>query len=195
MRFHGRTYLSLEDKMMPVLKRILIILLLSVWIIPASAEISWLTDYYDAKNLGELHNKPIVVYFYYPECSHCIQMEDTFKDPLILARQNDFIWVRVDVNDIKNHNLRQEYGLKYAPTTYFLYPNGTSITYIDVYMNATRFRKAVDFAYAKAKNMEYSPPAPTPATRAMSSVDILAAAFSIILAVMVIKTLSHRRRN
>lgn len=176
-----------------MLKKIIAILLLSFFITPASAEINWLTDYYEAKNLGELHDKPIVVYFYYPECSHCIQMEETFKDPLILARQNDFIWVRVDVNDIKNHNLRQEYGLKYAPTTYFLYPNGTGITYIDVYMNATRFRKAIDFAYAKAKNEEFS--APAPATKAMPAADILAAAFSITLALMAIKILLHRRRN
>jgi|GEM_PF-6440468 len=172
-----------------MLKKITAItLLLSFFILPAAAQINWLTDYYEAKNLGELHNKPVVVYFYFPECSHCIQMEETFKDPLILARQNDFIWVRINVDDIKYHNLREEYKLKYAPTTYFLYPNGTGITYIDVYMNATRFRNVIDFAYSKARSEDFSP-APISATKAVPAVDILTAAFSIALVILMIKVL------
>lgn len=170
------------------MKKLLIpIILLLFLIAPASAEINWLTDYYEAKNLGELHNKPIVVYFFQPECSHCVKMEETFKDPLILARQNDFIWVRINTDDIKYHDLRQEYGLKYAPTTYFLYPNGTAMTYIDIYMNATRFKRALDFAYSMAKNEDF--PATMPSTlsaKTTPGADVMTAALSI-LAVMGIR--------
>lgn len=177
-----------------ILKILVVILLLPLLIMPSSAQISWLTDYYEAKNLGELHNKPIVVYFFLPECSHCIQMEETFKDPLILARQNDFIWVRINTDDIKYHNLRDEYGLKYAPTTYFLYPNGTGITYIDIYMNATRFRRAVDFAYSEAEKGEFQSTMPsTPKTT--PGADIMTAALSILAAMGIRKILPPYRKS
>lgn len=166
--------------------KLIFVLLLSLLIIPVSAraEINWVEDYYNAKTLGEQHDLPIIVYFFDPGCDHCIKMEETFKDPIITEREKDFIWVRINVNDLKHHNLRDEYGLQYVPTTYFLYPNGSAITYIDVNKDPQSFLRVIDFAYSKARNIE-PPVSPTPEA---SAAGILAVLSIILISMKIART-------
>jgi thiol-disulfide isomerase/thioredoxin len=82
-----------------------------------------------AKQKAAEEDKPIFVEFYANWCVPCKWMEETtFADPMVQkVLKEDYIAVRVDIDDFDGYAVKEHYNIKVLPTILVLDKNGRSI--------------------------------------------------------------------
>ncbi len=131
---------------------IAVLLILSLMAIVALCQppstIKWVDSYNQALKLADAEDKPVFIYFYSSKCVFCKLFEKyILSDPDVSNLLNKkFISVAISLEE--NGELALSYEVVGTPTSYFLYPNGTSIGYIVGYVSKKQFmdslRKVLD---------------------------------------------------
>ncbi|MGL6194215.1 MAG: thioredoxin family protein [Thermoguttaceae bacterium] len=89
-------------------------------------EVIFMSDYASALEQAEASNKPLLVFFYAPNCVFSKQMlDDAFSDKRVVNMSKQFICVAVDVDT--NSRLCKKLGVKGMPTVQFMSPQGNLI--------------------------------------------------------------------
>ncbi len=105
----------------------ILLILLSISAIPASAESTRWYDYEEGILTSSTMEKPAIIDFYADWCGPCIAMEEgTYPDPRVVSELRDFIAIKVDTQ--KRIDIETKYGIAYYPTVVFLDPKGKEIT-------------------------------------------------------------------
>ncbi|HEY9206070.1 MAG TPA: thioredoxin domain-containing protein [Candidatus Methanoperedens sp.] len=105
----------------------MLLILLSISVIQASAETTRWYDYEEGILTSSITEKPAIIDFYADWCGPCIAMETgTYPDSRVVSELRDFIAIKVDTQ--KRIDIETKYGIAYYPTVVFLDPKGKEIT-------------------------------------------------------------------
>ncbi len=110
-----------------MIKELLLLIILSISTISASAESTHWYDYEEGILASSTMEKPVIIDFYADWCGPCIAMEKgTYPDPRVVSELRDFIAIKVDTQ--KRIDIETRYGIAYYPTVVFLDPEGREVS-------------------------------------------------------------------
>ena len=95
-------------------------------------------------------SKPVFLYFHADWCTYCTKLKQTtFKDKKVRAYlEENFISIQVDTD--KNKALAEEWRVKGLPTLWFLEPDGTRISSLPGYIDATQLLQILKFIHTRS---------------------------------------------
>ena len=106
---------------------LLLFSILSIAIIPATAQSTRWYTYEEGIIAAGVNEKPIIMDFYADWCQPCIAMEEgTYPDPRVVGELSDFIAIKVDTQ--KRIDIESKYGIAYYPTVVFLDSKGQELS-------------------------------------------------------------------
>ncbi len=106
---------------------LLLLFILSIVVIPATAQPTQWYTYEEGILAAGVKDKPIIMDFYADWCQPCIAMEEgTYPDPRVAGEMADFIAIKVDTQ--KRIDIESKYGIAYYPTVVFLDPRGKELS-------------------------------------------------------------------
>jgi thiol:disulfide interchange protein len=107
----------------------------------ATGPIEWLDDWELATSQAQSENKPILAYFYKSGCRACKHMRiyTWASEPVRALLREEYVTVKI--NQEANPLLAKQYGVKGAPITLFLTPDGVEIGRIGGFMDPGPFRE------------------------------------------------------
>jgi len=119
--------------------------------VEATGTIGW-KDYTPGMAMAGKESKSIFLYFHAEWCTYCTKLKQTtFKDKKILGYLEDnFISIQVDSD--KEQALAQEWRVKGLPTLWFLESDGTRISSIPGYLDATKLLQVLRYVHTKSYN-------------------------------------------
>lgn len=117
----------------------------------ATGTIGW-KDYTPGIALAGKESKSIFLYFHAEWCTYCKKLKQTtFTDQKILAYlEENFISIQVDSD--KEKALAQKWRVKGLPTLWFLESDGTRISSIPGYLDATQLLQVLRYVHTKSYN-------------------------------------------
>ncbi len=113
--------------------------------------IGW-KNYTPGMAMAGKESKSIFLYFHAEWCTYCTKLKQTtFKNKKILEYlENNFISIQVDSD--KEKALAQEWRVKGLPTLWFLEADGTRISSIPGYLDATQLLQVLRYVHTKSYN-------------------------------------------
>ncbi len=102
-------------------------LVLLVSAVASAADVAWLSDFSQARQLAVQSGKPILIHFYSTHCPPCKLLDaKAFKTPeLIQAFEEHLIAVKINVDE--HRELADQYQITRWPTDVYLFPNGSEL--------------------------------------------------------------------
>jgi thioredoxin-related protein len=119
--------------------------------ITESDTIGW-KGYTPGMAMAGKENKSVFLYFHAEWCTYCKKLKQTtFQDQQIKAYLEDnFISIQVDTD--KEEALAREWKVKGLPTLWFLEFDGTRISSIPGYLDATQLLQILKYVHTKSYN-------------------------------------------
>jgi thioredoxin-related protein len=103
----------------------------------------WLTDLQEALSLASRSNRPVIVYFYSPECSWCRRLDqDTLQMPETRKALAGFVLARVNV--LEDEKTPARYRVRGTPVLVFLSPEGRESFRLEGFVDSLTLKDAVD---------------------------------------------------
>ncbi len=94
--------------------------------------------------------KPVFLYFHAEWCTYCTKFKQTtFKDKKVRAYLEEY-FVSIQVDTDKNRALSEEWRVKGLPTLWFLEPDGTRISSLPGYIDATQLLQILKFIHTRS---------------------------------------------
>lgn len=93
--------------------------------------------------------KPLILYFFSPDCYYCEKMEkEVFSDKTIREIiKKKIVFSKIQME--KRQDLVRRYGIFGSPTILLLDPSGKRIGFIPGYIEKETFRKIIDYLIAE----------------------------------------------
>ncbi len=86
-------------------------------------DIHFYDDLQEAQAVAQQEKKPLMLFFYAPNCIFSQQMlKETFRDDEVAKLSEQFICVSID--ESRQRKMREEYDVKGTPTIQFMNPQG-----------------------------------------------------------------------
>ncbi|WP_309493394.1 thioredoxin family protein [Candidatus Hecatella orcuttiae] len=110
---------------------------------PSEGSINWRHDFHEALNLAQVEGKLLMMEFYADWCGWCRKLDmETYTDPRLAAFLNEeFIPLKIDVENRENLVLADRYRVWELPTIVFLTPAGEEVGRIVGYRPPDAFRR------------------------------------------------------
>lgn len=97
---------------------------------PVNTLVDWVPDYALAQSQAAEGQKPIMVKFTARWCASCrIMDEQAFNDERVLEAMNGVVPFYADVDDPKNKELVEQFGMGALPQIAFLHPEDQSLIF------------------------------------------------------------------
>ncbi|MBU1087568.1 MAG: thioredoxin family protein [Candidatus Omnitrophica bacterium] len=114
------------------------------------SKLNWIRDIDVAQEMAKSENKPILIDFYTEWCGWCKRLDkDTYADPQVQERLNQFICVKIDAE--KNKDIAKQYKINGFPSTVFLKSSGQLIEVVPGYLPPKEFLKLLGVMLNKAE--------------------------------------------
>lgn len=127
-------------------------------VLPAvlTERVQW-SDFADGLQRARAEDKPLLVNFIATWCGYCTKMDNTtFKHPSVIERMDDFVPVRLDIDDTRSiggfagADLAREYQVDGTPTTLLLDLDGRVLARAGGYQSTRQFLLWLDDALNRA---------------------------------------------
>jgi len=115
----------------------------------AKGSVAW-KEYENASKLSGKSGKHLLINFYADWCKYCKVMEKTtFQNEDVVSYMNrNFISTRI--NSDENRALAQEFSIRGLPSTWFVKPDGTKLTYIPGLVKPKLFLLVLKFIHTRS---------------------------------------------
>ena len=116
--------------------------------------IEWKTSYDEAVELARAVDKPLMVFFRADWCGWCRRLDrTTFRDPMVEARAESFVAVRVDAEGgPRDAEVVEEHEVHSVPTVLFLSPRGHQLGRVP-FQGPGQFPRTMDLALEAARRV------------------------------------------
>ncbi len=103
-------------------------------------------NFNSAKNRANLEGKMLLVDFYASWCVPCKWMDETtFSDPSVIKKINqDYVSVKVNIDDFDGYALKEHYGVKVLPTVLIFNNEGKIIERIEETLPPSKMNMVLD---------------------------------------------------
>ncbi len=130
--------------------------------LPSAYPVEWYDDTEPAMRAASDQHKPLMIFFYTPECGYCDKMKTkTFADSGVSAMLEKFVCIRIDA-DVNRDFAEITYKVRGYPTIVFHGPTGEIIERMEGYRSPAEFLEVLDSvlgAYGPQSSAEAAPPA------------------------------------
>jgi len=132
-----------------------------IWLIVAScgkkdlipSEISFVTDYDEARTLAEKSGKPMIIDFFTDWCRWCDSLDaNTYSDSLVISLSRDNVFVKIDAEI--DTALVDHFSISGYPTIVITKPDGQEIDRIWGYLPPTEFYNQVQLYLQGKETLE-----------------------------------------
>ncbi len=90
----------------------------------AADQVKWQTDLETAFQVAREQNRPLLLHFWSPDCSHCMQVEETVFSRASVAETLGDFFVPVKINTQEHPELAARYRVPSIPKDVILSPTG-----------------------------------------------------------------------
>lgn len=91
--------------------------------VPFKAGVAFFTDYESGRKSAREKNKPVLLFFYTPQCVYSRQMlDETFRNRDVLKLSEQFVCIQID--ESQQRQLCEEFDVNATPTVQFMTSDG-----------------------------------------------------------------------
>jgi thioredoxin-like negative regulator of GroEL len=122
---------------------------------PAPPRIKWERNFEEALKKAQKSGKPLIVDFWADWCTWCERLDqNTYADPLVVAKSQDFVAVRVNTEGSRREvDVAVRYHVGSLPTIVFLSPLGRQIGRVNGFQGPGIFPRTLDTVLSMARRV------------------------------------------
>ncbi len=120
-------------------------------------DVDWITDHDQGLKLASVEGRPIVIDAWANWCSSCKSLwKNTFMDPRVQERLKSYVRIKLDMDEKKNADFWEQYGMDGLPWVGFLTSKGVVLKQhsLEDYEAPAAFLKRLDAVEGRSSESE-----------------------------------------